>query len=158
MSTDELIVAVRTAWSQVPPPPAADLDHVAWQCGEEAARALVGIRPVEVDISSPGFLGCTPLLDIKPNAAAAYLGAYVLSLLHGVSLQERCGLFHDILTRAHVLHCLQQEMFWRVALRPHLPTQCLQVLKDLAFYLDSHRDLLALSPEETARITSLTSQ
>jgi hypothetical protein len=158
MTTDELIAAVHTSWSQVPAPPEGDMDRIEWECGPQGARALIGVSPVDVDISSPGFLGCTPLLDIKPNAAAAYLGTYILSLLRGVSLQEKIGLFHDVVTRAHVLTCLQQETFWRIAIRPHLPQQCRRTLQDLALYLESRRELLALSPEQTAKITALASK
>ena len=58
-------------------------------------QVFVGIAPVEVDISSPGFLGCTPLLDLPPTAAAPYLGTYLLSLLQGLKFQEGCSQLAD---------------------------------------------------------------
>jgi hypothetical protein len=45
--------------------------NVAFTCGEEGSRALIGIAPVDVDITSVGFLACTPLLDLLHAAAAA---------------------------------------------------------------------------------------
>jgi hypothetical protein len=150
-----MIEAVRTAWAGIPTPPAQDMQNVALACGEEGSRALVGVAPLDVDIRSAGFLACTPLLDLPPAAAAAYLGAYLLSLLHGLSLQEQTGLFHDIVTRAHVLSCLGMEDFWRTVIRPHLPAECRQVLVDLSHYLVARRELLGLSAEEADRIVAL---
>jgi hypothetical protein len=72
---------VRAAWSRIPAPPATDLRYMAWGCGEDAARAFIGIAPVDVDISSSGMFACTPLFDLPPAAAAAYLGTFPLGLL-----------------------------------------------------------------------------
>jgi hypothetical protein len=155
MDTEAMAEAVRAAWSRIAAPPADDLQYVAWGWGERAAEALVGVAPVDVDITSPGFLGSTPLLDIPPRAAAAYLGTYLLSLLGGLTLQERTGLFYDVLTRSHVLACLTQEEFWETVIRPWLPTDCKRALVALADYLSSRRDLLALEQEETDRIAHL---
>ena len=128
---------------------------MAWGWGEEAWRAFVGIAPAEVDISSGGFLACTPLLDLPAKAAAAYLGTYLLSLLDGLKFQENCGIFYDLLTRAHLIHCLSEPNFWRTVIRPHLPTECQNTLTEFCSYLASRRDLLALSQEEIDLIVSL---
>lgn len=155
MDTADLIEAVREAWSGVPAPPAEDLQYVDWGWGEAAERALVGVTPMDVDITSAGFLGTTPLLDIPPRAAAAYLGPYLLSLLRGLSLQEQTGLFHDVITRAHVLNALSQEDFWRDVIRPFLSADVQRTLVDLAHYLASRRDLLGLAQEYADRIVTL---
>lgn len=154
ISTDTMTAAVRSAWSRIPPPPEEDLQYVAWGWGEEASRALVGIAPVDVDILSAGFLSCTPLFDLPAVAAAAYLGTYLLSLLHGLELQERTGLFHDVTTRAHLLSCLADEGFWQTVIRPRLPEECRRVLVEFASYLMSRRELLALSSKQADLIVS----
>src|SRR5688572_8505297 len=112
ISTDDMEAAVRAAWSRIPAPPVDDVKWLGWSCGEESWRAFAGIAPMDVDISSPGFYACTPLLDLPPHAAAAYFGTYVLSLLRSLRLQEGTGLFGDLLTRAHVIHCLTNAEFW----------------------------------------------
>ncbi|MFC7737914.1 hypothetical protein ACFQX4_19240 [Roseomonas sp. GCM10028921] len=152
MDTEEMTAAVRAAWSGIPAPPAEDLQYVAWGWGEAAAEALVGVAPVDVDVASAGFQASTPLLDLPPAAAAAYLGSFLLSLLRGLSMQERTGIFPDILTRAHVVTCLTHERFWREAIRPHLPPECRQVLRDLADYLAPRADMLGVSPEQMTTI------
>ena len=154
-NADALTAAVRIAWAQIPVPPAEDLKYLAWACGEDAWRAFVNIAPVAVDISSPGFLGCTPLLDLPPAAAAAYLGSYLLSLLEGLKFQEDNGIFYDVLTRAHVISCLSEPEFWRTVIRPYLPAECRQTLVQFSSYLASRRELLALSQEEVDLIVAL---
>jgi len=155
IDTDTMIVAVRDSWAHIPPPPVEDLRYVAWGWGAESEQAFAGIAPVDVDISSPGFLSCTPLLDLPPSAAAAYLGTYLLSLLDGLKFQECCGIFYDILTRAHTIHCLSDPVFWQTVICQYLPTKCRQVLVDLSSYLASHQELLNLSQKEIASIQAL---
>jgi hypothetical protein len=148
ITTDAMAAAVRAAWSRIPAPPDEDLQYMAWGWGEDAWRAFVGIAPVDVDISSPGFNAATPLLDLPPRAAAAYLGTYLLSLLHSLALQEGTGLFSDLLTRAHVIHCLTEPDFWRNVIRPCLPEECRQTLVEFSSYLTARREMLALSQAE----------
>jgi hypothetical protein len=154
-NVDALTAAVRIAWAQIPVPPAEDLKYLAWACGEDAWRAFVNIAPVAVDISAPGFLGCTPLLDLPPAAAAAYLGSYLLSLLEGLKFQEDNGVFYDVLTRAHVISCLSEPDFWQSVIRPHLPAECQAILVAFASYLASRRELLALPEERVDLIVAL---
>jgi hypothetical protein len=146
---------IRLAWSQIAAPPAEDLQYMAWACGEDAWRAFVNKAPVAVDLSTPAFLGCTPLLDMPPRAAAAYLGTYLLSLLEGLKYQEDNGIFYDILTRAHILACLSNPDFWERVIRPHLPGECRTALSELASYLASRRNLLGLSEQQLEQIVSL---
>jgi hypothetical protein len=153
--SDSLTATVRAAWSQIPAPPSIDLKYMAWACGEDAWRTFLGVAPVDVGISSPGFLGCTPLLDLPPAAAAAYLGSYLLSLLDGLNFQQEHGVFYDVLTRAHLIHCLSDPDFWQDVIRPHLPIDCQQSLVEICDYLASQRVLLALPPEQLDRIVAL---
>ena len=153
--TQILISAVRQAWSRIPAPPAEDMRVVEWECGEEGVQALVSIAPMDVDIGSAGFLGCTPLLELPPAAAAAYLGTYVWSLLDNLALQEKVGIFADVGTRAHVLHCLMHPRLWQTAIRPFLPAECRQALVELSSHLASRRNLLAISQEEVDQIRTL---
>lgn len=157
VDTDTMTAVVRSAWSRVPAPPAADLALIGSEWGEQAARAFVGVAPVDVDITSPGFLVCTPLLIIPPRAAAAYLGTYMLGMLRGLWLQEKSGLFHDILTRAHLLHCLSREQFWKTVVRPHLDEECRKALNSFCSYIASRSELLGLSADESATILRLAS-
>ncbi len=122
----ELIATVRRAWERIPAPAAVDLQLMAWASGEESWKAFLNKAPVEVDISTPAFLGCTPLYDLPSRASAAYLGTYLLSLLEGLQDQEDSGIFYDILTRAHVLSCLRDSDFWERVIRPHLQENAAQ--------------------------------
>jgi hypothetical protein len=65
--------SVRDAWASIPAPPAEDLKYMAWGWGEDAARELTGVAPMDVDMESKGFYAATPLLDLPPRAAAAHL-------------------------------------------------------------------------------------
>jgi hypothetical protein len=142
-----MISKVREAWSGFPAPPAEDLKAIQWECGEESVGTFAGVAPVNVDIGSVGFLGCEPLLAIPPEAAAAYLGTYMLSLLEGILYEEKVGIFHDLLTRAHLLHCLTRPEFWERVVSI-LPPEARQTMKEFCFYLLLRRDLLGLSEDQ----------
>ncbi|MDX2241605.1 MAG: hypothetical protein NW224_13050 [Leptolyngbyaceae cyanobacterium bins.302] len=158
MNTSDMVIAIREAWSSIPPPPTENLEYVAWGSVKEAWQTFIGIAPVDVDISSPSFLGCTPLLDLPPAIAAPYLGTYLLSLLDGLEFQENLGVFYDVLTRAHTIHCLSEPDFWRQVIRPYLPTECQQTLVTFCSYLASRRELLALSEEQIDWIVALSKE
>ena len=151
----ELIATVRRAWERIPAPPAVDLQLMAWASGEESWKAFLNKAPVDVDISTPAFLGCTPLYDLPSRASAAYLGTYLLSLLEGLQDQEDSGIFYDILTRAHVLSCLRDSDFWERVIRPYLPGECRTALTEVALYLAAQHNLLGLDKEPLAEIVSL---
>jgi hypothetical protein len=153
--TADLMAAIRLAWGPIPAPPAEDLQYMAWACGEDAWRAFVNKAPMAVDLSTPAFLGCTPLLDLPPTAAAAYLGSYLLSLLEGLEYQEDNRIFYDVLTRAHVLACLSNPDFWERVIRPNLHGECRAALTELASYVASRRDLLGLGVQQVEEILSL---
>jgi hypothetical protein len=139
--------AVRKAWSGFAAAPAEELKPLEWEFGETSAREFVGVPPMAVNIGSAGFLGCTPLLIIPASAAATYLGTYMLSLIEGISYQEKIGIFHDLLTRAHLLNCLTLPRFWdRVV--GILPPLARQTLKEFCHYLLLRRNLLALSENQ----------
>lgn len=155
LSAEALTAAVRSAWSAVPAPPAEDLKYMAWAYGEDSWRAFVNVDPVDVDIHSSSFLGCTPLLDLPPRAAAAYLGPYLLSLFEGLQFQEKKIVFYDILTRAHVLHVLSEESFWRSVIRAHLPPARLQCVRSCCAFMASESQQLNLSEEQRNQILAL---
>jgi len=140
--------AVRAAWASIPAPPAEDMQYMEWGWGQEAARAFVGVAPVDVDIGSRGFHAATPLLDLPPRAAAAYLGTFLMSLLEGIEFQQAMGLFDDIVSRAHTLTCLTLPDFWERVIRPWLPPQCRAVLAQVVSYLVAEQELLALTQEQ----------
>lgn len=150
--------AVRDAWSSIPAPPEEDLRYMEWGWGEEAARTFVGVAPAEVDINSVGFDAATPLLDIPPRAAAAYLGPFVMSLLKGLEFQQQVGLFDDILSRAHTLTCLTRRDFWESAIRPHLPPKARDVLAEVVSYLATQKKALALTQEQVDRMLALAAE
>lgn len=149
---DDLIDLVRAAWSDVPAASAEDVKYLAWGWGEAAARAFTGVAPVDVDRTSAGFLVCTPLDDLPPPAAAAYLGTYLLALLESIAFQRRTGIFHDVLTRAHTLHCLGSQDFMDSVVRPHLDARRKAALAAVAACVVQSRAELGLSDAQTAAI------
>lgn len=157
-TANELYAAVRDAWASIPAPPAEDLKYMAWGWGEEAARAFVGIAPVDVDIGSRGFHAATPLLELPPRAAAAYLGTFVMSLLEGIEFQQTFGIFDDVLSRAHTLTSLTLPDFWERVIRPWLPPKCRKVLEQVISFLVSERELLALTQEQVDTMLALASE
>jgi hypothetical protein len=157
-TTTTLYDAVRDAWASVSPPPEEDLKYMAWGWGEEAWRAFVGVAPVDVDINSRGFFAAAPLLDLPPRAAAAYLGTYLLALLRSLRRQKAIGIFSDVTTRAHTLTCLMLPNFWERVIRPFLPTKCREVLVQVAKFLASEHEALALTQEQADAIVALATE
>lgn len=129
-----------------------------WGWGEAAARAFTGVAPMDVDIRSAAFQAATPLQDLPPRAAAAYLGTFLLALLRSVEFQKSVGIFSDIVTRAHTLACLMNAHFWERVVRPILPLHCRETLRDVALFLSSEREALALTEEETDAMQSLATE
>jgi hypothetical protein len=154
-TVSELRTAVREAWAPIPAPPEEDLQYMAWGWGEQAEQAFVGVAPVDVDITSRGFHAATPLLDLPPRAAAAYLGTFLDSLLKGIEFQQAVGIFTDVTSRAHTLTCLTLPRFWEKAIRPHLPLTAQQVLAEVVAFLVSQRKLLALTQQQVDTMTQL---
>lgn len=146
---------VREAWASIAAPPAKDLELMEWGWGENATRAFTGVAPVDVDRTSAGFFAATPLLDLPPRAAAAYLGTFLLSLLEGLDFQHQVGLFSDPRSRAHTLTALQQPHFWESVIRPHLPPQARAVLTDVVRYLATEQKALAISPAKAEAMLKL---
>jgi hypothetical protein len=148
--------AVRDAWSSMPAPPAKDLQYLQWGWGDEAVRAFSGVAPIDVDITSTGFHAATPLLDLPPRAAAAYLGTFLMSLLKGLEFQQAVGIFDDVLSRAHTLTCLMLPSFWQRVIRSEfLSPKCRDVVKQVVTYLTSQREALALTQEQVDGMLAL---
>ncbi len=143
--------SVERAWAGVPAPPAADLAMMAWGWGDEAASAFVRRAPMEVDRTSVGFEAATPLFELPPRASAAYLGTYLMSLLEGLVTQSRVGLFLDIVTRAHTLTMLDQDVYWSDVVEAHLDGEQREALREVLTLLVDLRDMLNLDDEQVAR-------
>ena len=150
-----LIDAVRAAWGAVPAPPAQDLQYMEWGWGAEAARTFVGVAPVQVDLKSVGFHAATPLFDLPPAAAAAYLGTYLLSLVQGLDFQHQVGIFSDLTTRAHTLACLQSESFCARVISTHLTSTQRAALSQVVDWLVAERTALALPDEAVSAMVRL---
>ncbi len=149
---------VRDAWVSVPPPPVEDLQYMSWGWGDDAWRAFVGIAPVDVDIRSRGFFAATPLLDLPPRTAAAYLGTYLLSLLRSVEQQKAIGIYFDVSTRSHTLNCLTSPNFWERVIRRFLTPKRRDVLSQVIAFLASEHEALALTPEQVDTMLALAAE
>lgn len=136
-------------------PPEDDLKMMEWGWGEQAARAFTGVRPLDVDRRSPGFFAATPLMDLPPRAAAAYLGTYLLSLLESLSFQDSVGLFDDIVTRAHTVTCMTDKVFWDRVVMSHLSASCRAATRDVARCMADNAEELALEPEQVEALRRL---
>lgn len=149
MTTERTLYdAVRAAWASVPAPSEEDMKLMEWGWGEAAARAFTGVAPVEVDLRSHGFHAATPLMDLPPRAAAAYLGTFVLALLLSLERQKAIGIYADMVTRAHIKTCLTSELFWQRVVRPYLSPPCRAALAQAVSFFASEAEALALTPEQ----------
>jgi hypothetical protein len=146
---------VKAAWAELEAPRAQDMAVMAWEYGENAVRAFVGVRPVDVDISSVGFRAATPLLELPANAAAAYLGPYLLSLLEGFQIEEADGFTIDVKTRSHTIFALASPRFWTDIASPHLSDACVSVLGKVTRFIIEHEDTFLLSEEEARGLERL---
>lgn len=152
---DILRSEVHAVWDSWPVPPPDDLQIVADKWGEQVWAAFAAVPPMAVDIDSAEFLQCTPLLDLPPRAATAYLGTYLRSFLDGAVLQRDVGLFHDILTRPHLFDCLESEEFWRTCLVPCMSPPGRAVVLHFVNYLIEHQADFAIPPEDAAEMRRL---
>lgn len=151
----EMLKKVQRVWSKIEAPPVDDMRSLRLGSGAAVVKAFTGVRPVDVDIDSPGFQAATPLLDLPGRAAAAYLGPYMISLLDGLDIQEKVGFPTDISTRAHTLSVMMAPHFWTDIAGPNLPPDCLEVVGEVAAMVVSYRDALALSDEHVERFERL---
>ncbi|WP_406291466.1 hypothetical protein [Embleya sp. NBC_00896] len=135
-----------------------DLRLTGWNRTQKEADAFVDVEPMEVDIDSVGFLAATPLLDLPPQAAAAYLGSFLRALMLSLHEQKVVGFFEDPLTRAHIITCLKDRRFWDEVIGPYLSGKRLEVLLEVIDYLVQERKDLALDAEDVrtlrARVSS----
>jgi hypothetical protein len=155
MNTSDVIEIVRTAWSTVPAPPDDDMKSMEWAWGKEAALAFTGVAPMAVDIRSSGFAAATPLLDLPPRAAAAYLGPFLVALLKGLEFKLRVGFFDDVLTRAHTITALTNRRFWATAIRKHLPQRAQEAAEKAAIHVADHRDAFGLDQIQVDALLNL---
>lgn len=145
--------AIRHAWRDVPAAAPADVELFATEWGDEAAEAFEGVKPVDVDLTSPGFLVATPLLDLPPGAAAAYLAPFMLSLLRGLEAQDATGVHYDFMTRTHLLASMTWRPFWQDVVGRLGPAQLGAYLDFCEFVLFRRADL-HLDDEEVSMIES----
>lgn len=151
----DLKTEVRAAWTGIDAPPPEDMGVMEWEYGEDAEQAFVGVRPIDVDIDSVGFMAATPLLELPSNAAAAYLGPYLISLLQGFQIQEAVGYPVDVKTRAHTLYTLSSPSFWTDIVSPHLSNACVTVLGRTARFILGNNEAFHLSEEEEQGLNRL---
>lgn len=144
--------AVEEAWADVLAPHLADLRLLGWNWTQEEANAFIDVDPMDVDIDSAGFLAATPLLDLPPEAAAAYLGTFLRALLISLHEQKVVGFFENPLTRAHVITCLKNQDFWDKVIRPHLSDKRFEVLREVIGCMLLERDDLGLDDEDVREL------
>jgi hypothetical protein len=140
--------AVEEAWADIPAPHLVDLRLTGWSWSQEEADAFLDVDPMEVDIDSVGFLAATPLLDLPPEAAAAYLGSFLRALMMSLHEQKVVGFFENPLTRAHIITCLKDRRFWDDVIRPYLSGKRLEVLLEVIDCMVQERENLALDAED----------
>ena len=155
MNTSEMIEIVQEAWLTVPAPPEDDMKLMGSGWGEDAALVFTGIAPMDVDVESSGFAAATPLFDLPPLAAAAYLGTFLISLLKELEFQEKVGFFDDVVTRAHTLTCLTDQSFWNSVIRKHLSPAGQRAVERVAGHLVASRDAFALDQEQVDTLLEL---
>jgi hypothetical protein len=148
---EALCDAIQDAWGSVPAPPPEDLKYMAWGWGEEAEKEFLGVAPMDVNRRSVGFHAADPLLDLPARAVAAYLGTFLLAILHGLAFQKKVGMYSDFRHRAHVITFLELSHCWE-QVKPHLSPKCRKVLAEVALYIASEHELLALTPEQVEKM------
>jgi hypothetical protein len=154
-----LALAVEEAWADVPAPHLGDLRLTAWNWSQEEADTFIDVAPMAVDINSAGFLAATPLDDLPPQAAAAYLGTFLRALMLSLHEQKVVRFFEDPLTRAHLITCLKNKRFWDDVIKSHISGKRLEVLLEVIECMVQDREDLALDDEDVktlqARVAGL---
>jgi hypothetical protein len=145
------------AWVDVAAPSGEDVvKALKWSLCDSALDTLLGIAPMDVDIHSSGFYAATPLFDLPPTAAAAYLGTFLLSLVDSLEFWEKTGLpMDDLQTGPHTLTFLTRRHFWDEVIRKNLPKHRQEVVADVALFLVARRDALALTEEDVEKLLVL---
>jgi hypothetical protein len=154
--TLDMLEQVRSAWATVAAPSRQEMKYMERSWGKEAAAAFVGVRPVDVDVESVGFQSTTPLFELPPRAAAAYLGTYLVSLLFELHFQERVGLQTEVVIRAHTVTCLTQPPFWERVIRPHLSKDCLDAVVAVVALLIDKREAVPLTQDDVDVLLDMT--
>ncbi|WP_156339184.1 hypothetical protein [Chondromyces crocatus] len=154
-SEEEILHArIRDAWSDFPTPHPDHLQQIAW-AHPGLLEAFAGVAPIDVKTTSNAFQGCTPLLDLRPEAAAAYLGPFLLSFLQGAQDQRTLGIFVDLIPRAHLLTCLGLESFWRCTIGPHVAPRAASTLAAFIDYLCRGRRDFAITEANAETMRTL---
>jgi hypothetical protein len=139
-----LALAVEEAWADVPAPSLRETPLTAGNLNQEEADTFLDVSPMKVDIDSVGFLAATPLDDLPPRAAAAYLGTFLRAVMMSLHEQQAVNFFADPLTRAHVITCLKEERFWAAVVMPHIAGKQREVLLDVMHCMVHNREDLGL--------------
>jgi hypothetical protein len=147
-AAQDLNAEIHAAWAVMEAPAPQDMAVMDWEYGEDAKKAFVGVRPIDVDIGSAGFAAATPLLELPAHAAAAYLGPYLLSLIKGFQIEEAVGFPVDIKTRSYTLFAMSSPTFWTDIAGPHLNDACVSVLGKVARFVVQNDEVFQLSEEE----------
>ena len=113
-------LVVEEAWADVPAPFLREAPPISGSLTRSEAETFVDVAPMKVNVNSPGFLAATPLDDLPPQAAAAYLGTFLRAMMMSLHEQQTVKFFEDPLTRAHVITCLKEERFWERVVQPHI--------------------------------------
>ena len=64
-------------------------------------------------------------------------------------------MFYDLLTRAHLIHCLSEVEFWDVVVRGELPPTAVTCVADFCAFMVSRAEQLALSEQQQGTILEL---
>lgn len=154
-AAQDLNAEIQAAWALMEAPAPQDMTVMDWEYGEDAKKAFVGVRPIDVDINSAGFAAATPLLELPAHAAAAYLGPYLLSLIKGFQIEEAVGFPVDIKTRSYTIFAMSSANFWTDIAGPHLNDACVSVLAKVARFAVENSEVFQLSEEETRGLERL---
>jgi len=100
---------------------------------------------------SVDFEATAPLFELPPRASAAYLGTYLMALLEGLVTQSRVGLFLDVVTRAHTLTMLDQDVYWSDVVEAHLDGAQRETLREVLALLVELSGMLNLDDEQVTR-------
>lgn len=108
---DELKNEILNAWGLIDVPNPQDLKYVRFEESEEVYEFFAGKKISELELKADVLEFGFPLLSMNKNAAAYYIGIYMMSILDSVQARLKGEFVLDHRSQAHLFGTLSDPEF-----------------------------------------------